>query len=851
MRMRFWLRSTLALALVAGAATAAPAQETTGTITGTVKDTSGAVIPGVSVTARNTATNLSTTVVSDQTGVYTIPLLPPGTYEIAAELAGFKKFVRPGIELHVNDRLKVDVPLEAGNLAETVEVTAESPVVKTESSDISTLINNTQVLEMPLNGRNIVQLVAMQPGVSSTIGSQLFVGLGSLVNVYVNGNRSSQNNWMIDGADNNDVGSNLALINYVNVDSVNEVKILRSNYSAEFGRSGGGQINLVTKSGTNVFHGSGYEFYRNDKFDARNFFSTLDFNHDGKYDPAPLKYHNYGGTIGGPIQRNKLFFFYGMEFRNIDQVRGGGVAITRVPTDAQRAGDFSAYSTPIIDPTTGLQFPGNKIPDNRIDPLAKQLLGRFPEPNSNPAILGGNNNFSAATPQVRDFREELVRMDYQWSANHLIYGRYIDDSIPSQEPFGEIFGTNNAAFPGIANTKTNNPGRSFVGTWNWVVSPKMINEASYNYSRGAIFSQITGNAQRDVSIPKVFSGTPGDQYLPGISFGSGGYGGWNFFGPYDNTYGSHRVKDTLTYLAGAHSLKTGLLMSWEFKNENAASGTNGAFNFPGNSSSSFKSTGDAFADFLLGRANSYSEANVDIMSHLRFQMYEAFLQDDWKLRSNLTLNLGVRWSAIIQPYDTQNVLPNFDPALFDPSKAYRIDASNNRVPGSGDPLNGIIIAGQNSPYGRRVTNSHWDNFGPRAGFAWDPKGDGRMSIHGGYGMYFDRTLVGIALQNAFVDPPFVYNAVYTSAGSSVPTLSNPIGGAQRNNDAIVPNLNAMSTNFRIPTTHQWSIGIQRELPLKFYLDAAYVGSAGRNLLRAYDINQTPPGTASPYNAARP
>jgi hypothetical protein len=834
-------------------ATAASPQEITGTITGTVRDQSGGVVPGATVTLRNLETNDAKTLVTDARGVYVFLLRPVGRYEVTIELTGFKRFVRSGLEVHVNDRLRADATLEAGTIEEAVTVVGASPVVQTESSDVSTLINATQVAHMPLNGRNIVQLVAMQPGVSSTLPGFLGVGLQSLQTVFVNGNRASQNNWMIDGADNNDVGSNLSLINFVNVDTVAEVKILRSNYNAEFGRSGGGQVNVVTKSGSNQLHGSAFEFLRNDVFDARNPFSFIDFNRDGKPDPAPLRYNNFGGTVGGPIERDRLFFFWGEEVRRLKIVRGGGVANTRVATARQRTGDFSEFSTVITDPLTGQPFPGNRIPEFRIDPLARALVGRFPMPNADPSALGSNRNFSAATAQERNFREELARVDYKVSGAHSVYGRFINDTIPSEEPFGEIFASNNAAFPGISNTRTNTPGRSFVGTWNWIVSATMLNELSYNYSRGAIFSEMTAAAsKRDVGVPKVFTGTPGDEILPGISFGSGGYGGFNFFGPYDNTYGSHRIKDTLTRTIGAHALKVGFLYSFEFKNENAASGTNGSFAFPGTSTASFTSTGDAFADFLLGRASSYSENNVDVTSHLRFEMVEAFAQDDWKVRPNLTLNLGLRWSVIRPPYDTDNTLTNFDPALFNPARAYRIDASNTRVPGTGDPLNGLVVAGQNSPYGRRVAATHWNTFGPRAGFAWDLFGDGKTSVRGGYGMYFDRTLVGIFLQNAFVNPPFVSAAVFSAAGAAgSPTLSNPRGGTQRNNEAIVVALIANSPEFNVPTVHQFSIGTQRELPWDFNLDVAYVGTRGRNLLRPIGLNQTPVGTAAPSNAGRP
>ena len=446
--MRICRNVFLGLLLVPALAPAASAQDITGTITGIVKDVSGGVTPGATVTVRNTETNISTTQTTDATGLYVFPLLRPGNYEVTVELTGFRKFVRSALELHVNDRLRVDATLQTGDLQEAVSVTSESPVIQTQSSDSSTLINSTQIEHMPLNGRNIIQLVAMQPGVASNLPSTLGVGLQSLQLVYVNGMRASQNNWMVDGADNNDAGSNLGLINYVNVDAVSEVKILRANFNAEFGRSSGGQVSVVTKSGTNNLHGSLFEFYRDDSLDARNTFSVLDFDGDGKADPAPLDYNNFGGTIGGPILRNKLFFFWGQEFRRMNIVRGGGVQNTRVPTERQRLGDFSEFSTVIRNPSNGEAFENNRIPDSMIDPLARALLDRFPLPNASAALLGGNRNFSAATGQERNFREELVRIDYNYSNAHSFFGRFINDTIPSEEPFGEVFGTNQAV-PGI------------------------------------------------------------------------------------------------------------------------------------------------------------------------------------------------------------------------------------------------------------------------------------------------------------------------------------------------------------------------------------------------------------------
>lgn len=832
------------------------AQEITGTITGFVRDTTGAVLPNVEVVIRNMQTGLERRVKTGADGEYIATLLPIGLYEVIVEVSGFKRFAVRDIALSVNDRRRVDVTLEVGQITETITVVGELPAVQTESAEVGTVVTGVIVKEMPLNGRSLYQLVALQPGVSAgsaIVSGRVGVGLDNLASVNVNGARAAQNNWLIDGADNVDTGSNLAVINYISVDAVSEFKILRGNYSAEFGRNGGGQINVVTKSGTNSFHGAVFEFFRNDALDARNFFSTLDRDRDGKADPALLRYNNFGWNLGGPIRRDKLFFFFNQEFRRVRTVRGAGVVITRVPTEKQRRGDFSEFPNVVIrDPATGQPFPGNIIPRERLDPNALALLAVFPLPNSDPAVLGGLRNFSAAAPSGRNYREELIRVDYNFSDRHKFWGRFLHDSIPSTEPFGEIFGTNNAAFPGVADTKTNIPGRGVVVEWNWVPSSAIVNNVAFNYSRGAITSEIVGRASRNLpgfNVPEIFPENPG-RVLPGISFGSGGYGGFNFFGPYDNNYGSYRWKETLSIIAGRHALKMGYLYSWEFKNENAASGTNGLFTFPGTSTSTYTSTGDAFADFLLGRASSYTERDIDITSHLRYDMHEAFIQDDWKVRPNLTLNLGVRWSFIRPPFDTEDVLTNFDPARFDPSRAYQIDAAGNRVPGTGDPLNGIVIAGRNSPFGRRVVASHWDTFGPRFGFAWDPFKTGKTAIRGGYGIYFDRTLVGIALQNAFVNPPFVTEATFLAAGAAgTPTFSNPAGGQRRNQEAIVPSLISMSPNFLVPTMQHWSLGVQRELWWRMTLDVSYVGNHGTHLLRAVRINQTPPGTRSPAAAA--
>lgn len=846
-------KSAILFLLLLLVTTAAFSQEITGSITGFVKDPSGAVVPNAMVTVRNLGTGDQRQVTTGAEGEYTVTPLPIGRYEVVVEASGFQKFVAKEVQLSVNDRRRVDANLQVGSTDQTVTVEEAALAVQTEDSTVGNVISGNTVTQMPLNGRNLYQLIALQPGVSAAANiasGRVGVGLDALANVNINGARSSQNNWLLDGADNVDTGSNLAVINYISLDSVAEFKILRSNYTAEFGTRGGGQINAITKSGTNAFHGGAFEFLRNDGMDAVPFFLDLDRNGDGRPDPAYLRYNNFGYNIGGPIVKNNLFFFFNQEWRKVTTVRGGGVHNTRVPTQNERNGIFT---TPIIDPQTGTPFANNTIPAGRIDPNATAILSIIPLPNIAPNAAG--QNFSSSTASGRDYREELIRIDYHVTDNHRVFGRFINDDIPSTEPFGEVFGSPRAPFGGIVDNETNIEGRNLVGDWNWIVSPTMVNDFSFNYSRGAILSSITGNGLRSVApnIPELFPDNPAG-VLPGITFsGAGGWfsngtpaavaNGFDFFGPYDNTYGSYRIKDTLSWVRGKHSMKMGYLYSWEWKNENAAAGTNGTFLFPGTSTATFASTGNAFADFLLGRASQYTEADIDFASKLRYQMHEAFFQDDWKMLPNLTLNLGLRWSAILPPYDADDRLTNFLPEAFDPALAYDLNPANGlRVPGTGDPLNGIIVAGQNSPHGRYVTKAHWDTIGPRLGFSWDPFSRGKTVIRGGYGIYFDRTLSGAALQNAFVNPPFVTTAQFTAAGAVVPTLSSPNAGTPRNNETLIPTIISTNGEFKIPTTQQWSFGIQQDLMWNTLLDISYVGNHGTHLLREVRINQTLPGS---------
>jgi hypothetical protein len=851
------------LLTVAGTPLITLAQDVTASITGFVTDTAGAAVKGAAVTATNIATGEQRKATTDDSGQYTIAGLPIGTYTVVVEQAGFKKYVQDNVVLHVNDKTPINVELAPGNVQEVVTVTAGPPLVKTETHTVEGLLTGEMIRELPLNNRNFAQLTQIVPGVSSTQGSTVSFGGLSTVAISINGGRTTAINWSIDGSRNVDTGSNATLFNYPSVDAIAEFKILTNSYDAQFGRNAGGVVNVVTRSGTREFHGGLYEFLRNDVLQARNPFQTtplrgLSSNDcfseaNPENDPrckykGPLRYNNFGYNIGGPVWiprlynrgHDKTFFFFSEEFR---RQRGVSVLSGLYPTDAQRSGIFT---TAIKDPTTGQNFGNNTIPDNRIDANAKAIIAHFmPLPNS---PSEGPNNFRTVASTPADFHQELLRVDHSFSDNWRIWGRYVHDLTSTVES-GGLF--NGIVFPGVATTATSSPADNVVVRLTSVISPTLLNEVGYDFARNAITSVLTGNALRsnfsDIKIPEIFEGSPSGG-LPAISI-TGFNSPLGVLAPFQNDNPSHTFSDNATWSRAAHTLRFGGLISFEAKNENSqGASTPGSFSFTGNT------TGNAFADFLLGRARTYVEDQTDVTVHERYKAFEWYAQDTWKLRRNLTVDLGVRHSIFLNPYDTQNLLTSFLPRLFDPAKAVKLNATPGAlqgtiIPGSGDRFNGIIFAGENSPYGKYVQSSTYNTIGPRIGFAWDTFSDGKMAVRGGFGIYHDRSLIGIVEQNAFSDPKANQRVSIDNA-----LLSNPSGGAP--NTSIFPlGLTATGDPFKIPTTIQWSLGIQRELTKDSVLELTYAGSHGYHLLHQFQLNQPRPGAQAkaglPLNFVRP
>lgn len=787
------------------------AQEITGTIQGLVTDQSGAVLPGATVTVRNVGTGQSQEVVTNENGRYVVPFLRPGTYEVTFTMSGFQSSTTRGIELHVNDRLEVNGTLSVGAVTDTIDVVGSSTLIQ-HTPQIQSLMGSTQVEELPLNNRNFVQLATLVPGVNSNLPDEIGIGLTNVVSVSMAGNRRNAVNWLVDGASNVDVGSNITLLATPTLESIEEFKIITTGYNAEWPRSGGGIVNIVTKSGTNQFRASAYEFFRDDSLNANSWVRNQSTDPEIANNPPPLDYNNFGYTLGGPALRDRLFFFWSQEWRKISRAPAAAIANTVDP----------AWLTDPSNP--------NYVPPEDRDPNAVALLRVWPEPNL------GTDRFQETRPNDQDTRQEVIRTDWQINPSWRLMGRYTHDLSMTTEPGGLFFGTN---VPNVATTLTDVPGHVFVTQLTTTIRPNLLNEFSFQFSGNAIKSEYGSNVvnRRDafgINIPELFPDNR-NALIPTISIAAPGPSLAGAPQLFDNKYRNYTVANNLSWQRGDHSIKGGLLFAFEQKDEASGSETQGRFTFgAGGGRTGFQNFLMGNRDGLCGASCTYAEPELEILSQFRFNRYEFYVQDSWRVRPNVTLDFGLRYALYPPVTDKNDILTNFDPDLYDPSRAPQMTAVGSVVPGTGDPLNGIVVANQNSPHGRAIYQFDKNNFQPRVGFAWDIFSDSRTVMRGGYGVYFDQPLVGIFLQNAFVNPPFVSNPQVLNA-----QLSNPAAGISP--EAVpVQSLIASSDPFETPRTQQWNIGVQRQLYARGVIDVTYVGSAGDNLIQPVQINQPQP-----------
>jgi hypothetical protein len=691
---------------------------------------------------------------------------------------------------------------------------------------------------------------------------QVGFGIENTDSISVNGARGSANNWTVDGSDINDSGSNLTLLNVPSVDALSEFTLERGTYDAQYGRSGGGQVNVVTKSGTRNFHGDAYEFFRNNILDANEYFNKA----AGQPRP-PFRYNDFGYTFGGPFfipdhyntDRSKTFFFFSEEFR---RTRTPGTDILALPNPPELSGNFTGIAT--LNPASA---PSGCITGDVISPSCfsananayiANVYSKF-TPNSALSPSALTENYTFAVDAIDNYRQEIVRIDQKITSKIQIFGRYMQDSVPTTEPGGLFAG---GGLPGISDTATNAPGRNWVAHVTMELAPTVMNEVDFNYSWGAINSRITGLIDNPAFLGTIdtshFPFTDPYHRVPGISI-SGVQGVGIPVSPYFERNIDKNVYDNLSLTHGNHTIRTGASIQFMRKNENAVNPTNGSFSFADEFGN------PAFANFLLGNASSFSQDSRDIIPNLHFPNVEAYVQDDWKVRRNVTLNLGVRYQFFETPTDANMLLDNFSINAFNPANVPVIDDNpadpnfGNFLPGQvvtpENYANGIIInqSGCNpnayfeapvnpygptcSPYGNRV-NPTYHRLAPRIGIAWDPFGDGKTAIRSGYGIYFDRTLNGIWEQNSFENPPFLGTAT-AIAPSPVDLFDNPAAQGFVTPLSPAPLHTTGDPNFTIPYIQQWSLSIERELVTNTRLEVAYVGDRGDHLLGIYDLNEVP------------
>lgn len=858
-----------AMALLLSLGATAFAQEITGSIVGTVRDSSGAAVKGATVTITSESTHLvvRTTVTGDE-GDFSEPQLLAGYYSITVEAPNFKKSVQNGVKLDVNQRRSVAVTLEAGNIAEVVTVTSDPLQVNTQSAVAANVINGDQVRQLSLNNRNFVQLITLSPGVSANIADQIYVGStnpnaqSNALQISVNGVRSSSNTYTVDGADTTDRGANLTVQTYPSVDAIAEFSVLRSLYPAESGRSSGGQVNVITKSGSSAFHGDLYEFFRNDWLNANSFLTNRTFplgrTADGKAKRVPLRYNNFGGTLGGPLvfphfgegrpswEKGNTFFFFSEEVR---RVVVNPTFSTTVPTLANRQGIFAqpVCIGPVASPCATTLAAGTPLPQNLISPLAaayvQDIYNKLPPPSD----AAGSLFFPARG--IFNFRQDLIRVDHKFSDKVSAYYRFENDSIPTIDPIG-LFGQGGGQ-PFVSTTQSNSPGRTHVARATWLPSATTVWEIGGSYSFGDVPSTVIG-LLANASSPNIVNRLPAFSFpatrgrVPTIT--GNGFTALQTFGPYSDFSYNKSAFTTLSKVFGTHTTKYGVSFARIRKHENSLGGFNevrySAVSAAPTRPAGTSATNQLFANFLLGNFQVYTQNQFDLTADLSSTSIEAFAQDEWRFKSNITLYYGVRFTRFGQPWDKNGRMTSFSPAAYSASQAFQMLANGTRVAGTGNPLNGILLNSQvtvagatPSPWGKSVAPTR-NNFAPRVGIAWDPFKKGTTSIRAGYGIYFDQLSFSFAETDLVArNPPFQQQIVINPA-----TLDNPLAGTTAVNLSVA-DIAGIDQNFKTPYVQSWSLDVQHQLGSKTLVSAGYFGSRGTHLSGLVDENNLPPGFA--------
>jgi Carboxypeptidase regulatory-like domain len=828
------------------------AQTSLGQIAGTVADATGAVIPGATVTITNLGTQAIRTAVSDSSGFYVATNLPIGDYSVEVKTTGYRSERRSGLAIVADAHLTADFQLQVGVATEAVSVTAvAAETINTTSGELAHVIDTKQVEALPLNGRNYTQLMTLIPGAVVT-NPDIFAittGLNS-TNQVINGNRADSANLTVDGAFNQASGSNGSLINNVGADFIQEVKIETSNFSAEYGRTSGPAFNIVTKSGTNQFHGTVFEYVRNNIFDARPFFSAF---------KTQLVYNDFGYGVGGPILKNRLFFFVGEEWKRLRQQQAPSTF--SVPSTAMLAGNFQGLQSggkpvQLVYPGTTTPIPNNNIaslmtPDGKaISNVYSTMikLGTFTDSPAGAAALPSNNLILTPSNPL-NFREDLVRLDFVINHNNTIFGRWISDHNTLIDPYGTFVTAN--TLPTVPTTR-NRPGQSYLISETWNVSPNIVNQGTFNFSfvsqhippYGVNWERATFGFQ----YTKLFANSgeyPGG--IPSVTINN--FNG--FSGPYfslNSPTTDIQAGDTITIVKGSHLIKFGGVYIRDRIDQNGRPNYNGNVTF--NPAGNPNTTGLAIADALIGQFSSYVEANADPVGHFRFSQPEAFVQDTWKAARKLSLEFGARWQMVLPLYTQGNNYGNFDPAYYNPANAITVTTGGKVVPGSGNAYNGLVRTAAPIPADQvsRVPNINTASYpfipavaprglfkmnsaiGPRVGFAY--AATEKTAIRGGFGSFYYRPEGNVGFSQVNIQP-YLQNVEFDNAN-----LGN-ISAGTPNSTGLQGNISAIDPNLKNPYVLQYSLGIQQELSRGILMETTYVGNVGHHLLRQPNVN-TPP-----------
>jgi hypothetical protein len=814
-------------------------QRTTATVRGTVRDSTQAVLPGVTVTATNEDTGLVRAVQTNEAGAYSAADLPIGRYKVEAEIQGFKKASRTNVVLRVADDFSIDFELSAGDVKDTVNVVANSTPVRILGGDVSGVVTGEQVRELPLNGRNFLQLATLMPGVSApdflNVKDKGLLGGSDLS---VSGGDVTANMWTVDGANNNDVGSNRTILVYPSLEAIQEFKILRNNYGPEYGGAGGAQINIVTQGGTNRFSGTGFYSGRSDALNTTDYFLKL--NNQPK---ASLKRNDFGGSIGGPIIRDKLHFFGNVEWNIEDR---GTTRNEFVPTQAERNGDFSGPTIPgctlsaPVDPLTGLAFPGNRIPANRLSPGGQAMLNLYALPNVTPAAGSCANWVTSVVAPIR-YNQFSGRADYTITNASRAMVRYTQDSWKNDSPSIQANLWGDDPFPAV-DSNWNQPSKSFVVSLNQTLGNTATNTLQFSYSankieitRGGTSPELATTATNAIQPIFPYSSKQyGDQTSHPVFWGGAGYPAlWNE-APFLNNQDLFIIKDDYTRVFGKHFIKAGALASFNKKNEDTdGNGSSQHSRFWGATglNNSGTGTGNLLADFLLRDVTwGFSEASTGRSAPQRWRDVEFYVADSWQASRRLTLDFGVRYSLFYNPFTTDDRITNFVPSLFSP--ALGNDPCNGvlQPPGSNWCQDAGARGGADGP-NRSLMEQDLNNIAPRTGFAWDIRGDGKTALRGGLGQFFLRERLTPVLSIA-TNPPFVTTI---SGNRKLDTNAEPCAGCFGSGLGVPTR--GREVDMRTPNNWQWNLMYQQEVLSRSTIEVGYVANYGYDLLKIHAANQ--------------